>query len=151
MSQIERINDQLRRAFESEAWCGSSLREALAGVTARRALAKPLADAHCIWEIVLHVAVWKRTVRRRLEGERITVPEEGDFPHIMDTSEDAWQDALRILENAHKELKDSVICMPDSRLEEPVAEGMSSAYVTLHGSVQHDHYHAAQIMLLKKM
>ncbi len=53
MSEIERINDQLRRAFEGEAWCGSSLREALAGVTAERALAKPLANAHCIWEIVM--------------------------------------------------------------------------------------------------
>ena len=149
MSEIERINDQLRRAFEGEAWCGSSLREALASVTTGRALAKPLANAHCIWEIVLHVAVWKRTVRLRLEGERIMVPEEGDFPHVTDTSEDAWREALRILENAHKELKDSVASLPDSRLKEPVAEGMSSAYVMLHGSVQHDLYHAAQIMLLK--
>jgi uncharacterized damage-inducible protein DinB len=38
----------------------------------------------------------------------------------------------------------------ESRLDEPVAEGLSSAYVTLHGVIQHNIYHAGQISMLKK-
>ena len=34
MTEIERILDQLKRAYEGDAWHGPSVREALAGVTA---------------------------------------------------------------------------------------------------------------------
>ena len=40
--------------------------------------------------------------------------------------------------------------VPESRLDEPILEGMSSVYVTLHGVIQHDLYHAGQIAMLKK-
>ena len=150
MTEIERISDQQRRAFDKEAWCGSSLREALADVTPEKAAARPLANAHSIWEIVLHVAAWKGAVRRRIEGERVTVPDEGDYPPVLDTTEEAWGKALGVLEGNHRVLVNAVSQLPDSRLEEPIAEGMASLYVTLHGSAQHDLYHAAQIAILKK-
>ena len=68
MTEIERILDQLRRAYEGEAWHGPSVREVLAGVTAEQARERPLANAHSIWELVHHIAVWESVGRRRLEG-----------------------------------------------------------------------------------
>ena len=59
MSEIERMLDQLKRAFEGEAWHGPSVKEAIAGVTAAQAHARPLANAHSIWELVQHIAVWE--------------------------------------------------------------------------------------------
>jgi hypothetical protein len=55
MSEIHRIADQLKRSLEGEAWHGPALRELLSGVTAKQAAARPLAGAHSIWEIVLHI------------------------------------------------------------------------------------------------
>jgi uncharacterized damage-inducible protein DinB len=150
MTEVERIRDQLRRAYEGDAWCGSSLREALSGVTAERAARRPVRDAHTIWELVLHVAAWNGAVRRRLEGEPVREPAEGDFPPVTDASEAAWAGALETLAESHRRLQGAIARLDDSRLEEPVVEGMSSAYVTLHGVVQHGLYHAAQISLLKK-
>lgn len=49
MSEIRRIEDQLKRAFEKHAWHGPSVREVLSGVTARRAAAQPIANGHSIW------------------------------------------------------------------------------------------------------
>ena len=40
MNEIERIVDQLRRAFEGDAWSGPSVLELLAGVAAEQAAAK---------------------------------------------------------------------------------------------------------------
>ncbi len=80
----------------------------------------------------------------------MTVPDEGDYPPVSDTTEEAWGKALRVLEDNHRELTNAVSHLSDLRLEEPVAEGMASVYVTLHGSAQHDLYHAAQIAILKK-
>jgi hypothetical protein len=39
----------------------------------------------------------------------------------------------------------------DVRLDQPIAEGYSSVYVSLHGIVQHCIYHAGQIALLRKL
>ena len=51
------IAEQLRRAFEGDAWHGPALLELLQDVDAATAAARPLPDVHSIWELVLHVAV----------------------------------------------------------------------------------------------
>lgn len=151
MKEVERIVDQMRRAFEGGAWCGSALKEVLSDVTPFEAAARPVPNGLGIWQMVLHLAAWKGAVRQRLGGAAVSLPEEGDFPAVGDTSEAAWAAALALLERRHAELLEAVKGLPESRLEEPVAEGMSSVYVTLHGSLQHDLYHGSQIALLKKM
>ncbi len=157
MTEIERIEDQLRRAFAGDAWHGSSLIEILAGVTAEEARAKPLPNAHSIWEIVLHVAAWDGAVRQRLEGETVRAPDEGDWPEVRDTSEAAWKDALARLTKRHEELRETIKLLADEWLDEhlgqerdPPTGGGVSVYTTLHGIVQHNVYHAGQIALLKK-
>jgi uncharacterized damage-inducible protein DinB len=150
MSEIQRIEDQLKRAFEGMAWHGPSLRELLADVTAEQAAAHPLAKVHSIWEIVLHVAAWEDAVRRRLEGEPVKPSDEEDWPPVTDTSEAAWKNTLAILEHNHRQLRKTISLLSDSRLGEVIAPESASMYVTLHGIVQHDLYHAGQIALLKK-
>jgi hypothetical protein len=54
MTDIQRIEDQLRRSFAGNAWQGPAVRQLLADVTAEKAAARPLSNAHSIWEIVLH-------------------------------------------------------------------------------------------------
>ena len=148
MSEIERIADQLRRAYAGRSWHGPSLREALAGVTAERAAARPVAGAHSIWELALHAAAWQGVVRRRLEGEEVTEPEEGDWPEVGETDDAAWGRALARLDESHRKLLRTVSSLDDSRLGERV--GGVSLYAHLHGVAQHDIYHAGQIALLKK-
>ena len=151
MTEVERLIDQMRRSFYGKAWCGSALREVLADVTAEEAVSKPIPDALSIWEMVLHLAAWKGAVRQRLAGERVKLPVDGDFPPVVDMSEDAWSSTLESLERRHRELMSAVASLPASRLDEPIVEGMATVYVTLHGSVQHDLYHGSQMALLKKM
>ena len=152
MTEIERILDQLKRAFEGNAWHGPSVREALAGVTAAQAHARPLANAHSIWELVQHIAVWEDVGRRRLEGDRaqIEISSPDDWPPADDLSEAAWEQAKATLDQRHEVLVEAIARVPESRLDEPVFEGMSTIYVTLHGVIQHDLYHAGQIAMLKK-
>jgi uncharacterized damage-inducible protein DinB len=152
MTEIERILDQLRRAYEGEAWHGPSVREVLAGVTAEQARVRPLANAHSIWELVHHIAVWESVGRRRLEGDRaqINISSPEDWPPPDDASAAAWEQAKASLDRGHQALRDAIARVPESRLDEPIFEGMSTVYVTLHGVIQHDLYHAGQIAMLKK-
>jgi uncharacterized damage-inducible protein DinB len=150
MDEIKRIDEQLRRAFEGQAWHGPSLRELLADVTAAQATARPVSRAHSIWEIVRHIAAWHEGVRRRLEGERVELSAEEDWPPVANTPEAAWEDAVAALERTHTELRRTMSRLTDARLQEVVTGTDYSVDVMLHGLIQHDLYHAGQIALLKK-
>ena len=151
MSEASRIADQLRRAFDGEAWHGDSLLELLEGVSAAKAAARPLKDAHSIWELVLHITAWDGAVNRRIvSGKALTLSDEENFPSVKDTSDDAWKRALTTLEKVHEELVQTALGLPDSRLHERVAGKDYDIYFMLHGVTQHELYHAGQIALLKK-
>jgi uncharacterized damage-inducible protein DinB len=151
VSEIERISDQLKRAFEGEAWHGPSVREVLATTTCGQAAKRPIPDAHTIWEIVVHMSVWEAVVRRRLLGETITnlAPEE-DWPAVTNVTEPAWRKTLEELEKSHLQTKQAIAQLTDERLAETVPGKGYTVYVMLHGVIQHDLYHAGQIALLRK-
>ena len=153
-SEATRIADQLRRAFAGDAWHGDSLFEILNGVTAAQAAARPIKNAHTIWELVLHIAAWDNAVLRRLGGVAVELSDTQNFPTVTDASETAWRKALAEVQRVHDELVEAVSVLSDSRLDEivPGKEGAHyTFYYMLHGVVQHELYHAGQIALLKKM
>ena len=154
MSEATRIADQLTRTFAGEAWHGDSLFEILEGVTAKQAAARPIKNAHTIWELVLHIAAWDNAVLRRLGGVAVTLSDAQNFPPVTDVSETAWRKALAEVRRVHEELVKAVSVLPDSQLDEmvPGKEGAHyTFYYMLHGVAQHELYHAGQIALLKKM
>ena len=152
MTEIERILDQLKRAYEANAWHGPSVKEVLEGISAEQAHVRPLANAHTIYELVRHIAVWEDVGRRRLEGDPAEVPISSpeDWPPAEDTSEAAWEQAKAALDRGHRSLVNAIAKVSETRLDEPILEGKSTVYVTLHGVIQHDLYHAGQIAILKK-
>ncbi|HSL23175.1 MAG TPA: DinB family protein [Vicinamibacterales bacterium] len=160
MSEVALIVDELERGYAGDAWHGDPVTKILDGVTADMAARRPLPHAHSIWELVLHMAGWKREVAARMRGKPASDPAEGDWPAAPTgaaASEQAWRAALQALAAAHRELVDTVRGLPPDRLHAPVNDprnrplgtGESHA-VTLHGIAQHDAYHAGQISLLKK-
>jgi hypothetical protein len=69
---------------------------------------------------------------------------------VWEVSEIAWKRALDNLVGSHKSLRDSVKGFSDDRLEQKATGPDYSCYVVLHGMVQHNLYHAGQIVMLKK-
>jgi uncharacterized damage-inducible protein DinB len=150
VKETTRIADQLRRAFEGEAWHGPAVLAILEGVGAAEAAGRPVPGGHSFWELVLHIATWDDVVRRRLEGERAaSLSAEQDWLRA-EAGEDAWEAAKRRLVQNHERLRLAIEAFDDRRLDETVPGAEYSFYVMLHGVVQHDLYHAGQMALLKK-
>ena len=153
MSECGRLADQIRRAFEGEAWHGDSLLQILSDVNAERAAAKPIRNVHSIWELVLHISAWDRAVLRRTGGEVVNLSDEENFPLVKDTSEAAWRRTVEGMKKTHDELVNAVASFKDSRLQEQV-QGKTDDYYNFFymfaGIVQHELYHAGQIAILKK-
>jgi uncharacterized damage-inducible protein DinB len=153
MSQTALLADQIRRAFDGDAWHGDSLLELLAGVSAKRAAARPIPNAHTIWEILSHIAAWDDAVIRRIGGSAVTLTDEQNFPPVKDSSEIAWQSTIDRVKQKHTDLVKAVADFPDSRLQEQVPgkkQDYYNFYYMFSGIVQHELYHAGQIALLKK-
>ena len=154
MSETARIADQLRRAFEGEAWHGVSILPLIQDLDARNAMRRPIENSHSIWEIVAHVEVWDKAVLRRMKGEVVQPTPKEDFPPIEDSSEKAWKQMIHNLVQSHQALVKAVAAFPDERLGEKVPgkePDYQTFYFNLHGVLQHEIYHAGQIALLKKM
>jgi uncharacterized damage-inducible protein DinB len=156
-TEVARIVDQLQREHDGDPWHGSPLTAILEGIDAAGAAARPIAEAHSIWELVLHMASWKNETARRLRGAVACMPIEGDWPEVGAPTAERWQAALDALQASHEDLIAAVKALPDAKLYEPTNDTRSgplgtgvSHYVLLHGIVQHDVYHAGQIALLKK-
>jgi uncharacterized damage-inducible protein DinB len=150
MNEIERITDQIRRAYDGDAWHGPPLRAVLDGVSAETAAARPIRDAHSIREIVRHVTFWYDGVRRRIGGEVVDPQATEEWPEAAGEGEEGWRRELADLDRAHEALLGVVGPLGVEDLERTVPGQPYSAYILLHGLVQHNLYHAGQIALLKK-
>lgn len=150
MKETERIADQVKRAFEGEAWHGPSALETLQGITAQQADLRPFNNAHSIWEIALHILAWERACLRRLAGDRAELSDAEDWPPVTGADEQAWEQTKKELLQVSEELRSAILLLDDSRLDVAIIVGLSTVYVTLHGVVQHSLYHTGQIAILKK-
>ena len=150
----------LRRSFDGGAWHGPALADALAGVDARSALARPVAGAHSIGELTHHLAAWTREVARRLDGAPAAMPREGDWPAPLAPEADvdaAWRALREELAAARDALLAAVERFPAARLNERVGTGEDPALgegttfgAMLAGLAEHNAYHGGQIVVLKR-
>ena len=153
MSEIARLADQIRRAYDGDAWHGDSVVEILKGVNAKMAAAHPIKNAHSIWELLLHIAAWDGAVLTRIGGTAVQLADEQNFPPVKDTSDAAWRKAIEHAKDTHTALVKAVTVFPDARLHEQVpgkTENYYNFFYLFSGIVQHELYHAGQIALLKK-
>ncbi len=151
MSESGRIWDLLQRAYAGNAWHGPALRELLTSSSAEQAAARPIGGARTIWETALHVAAYEDVVRRRLQGEHIEeLPACEGWPEVRDTSASAWRAALTLLDDSHVRLRDAMWGFPESRLDETVPGRDYPYYLMLYGVIQHELFHAGQIVVLQQ-
>jgi uncharacterized damage-inducible protein DinB len=148
------IAEQLRNAFEGNAWHGPAVLELLTDIDVATAAAHPLPDTHSIWELVLHIAAWDDAVNRRIVlgkfGKALQLNDAENFPRVTDKSSAAWKDTIARAKKAHRELLKTVATLPDERLRERVPGKPYDVGFMLQGVAQHEIYHAGQIAILKK-
>ena len=149
-SESALIADQLRRAFDGDAWHGPALLEVLQGVDAATAAARLLPEVHTIWELLLHVAAWDGAASRRLGGETVQLTGTANFPVVPKPTQAAWREAIAHAKHTHDVLVQTVAALPETRLRERVPGKRYDFYFMLHGVAQHELYHAGQIAILKK-
>ena len=101
--------------------------ESIAGVDAAKAAAQPIAGAHSIWELVLHIAAWDKAVARRLGGDPGAVSDEENFPVVDDQSEASWQRAIETMKQNHRDLMEAAMGLrPPAELDRIAQENATA-------------------------
>jgi uncharacterized damage-inducible protein DinB len=150
-AEAARLADQLRRAFDGDAWHGPALLELLSDVDADTAAAHSLPEVHSIWELVLHIAAWDDAVNRRIVLKKaLQLNDAENFPPVEDKSPAAWKNAVAQVRKTHAALLKTVKALQDKRLRERVPGKKYDIGFMLEGVAQHELYHAGQIAILKK-
>ena len=150
-AELNRLNAQLGKALEGDAWHGPSVLETLEGVTVEQAAAHPIAGAHSIWELVLHLCGTYDLVLRRLGGDGRQLTESEDWPSVPEARAENWSDSVHVLKQLNEDLREAIRSFPPEDLDQPlVPEAPYTAYTQFIGISQHNLYHAGQIALLKK-
>ncbi len=141
-------------AYEKQSWHGPNLRGSLRGVTAEAAAWRPAKGRHNIWELVIHAAYWKYTVRRRLLGEkRGSFPIKGSnwFARTSSANERDWKQDLKLLDEVHRSMREVIAGLHQRDLNVTTPGSKSTNVRTIIGVAAHDLYHAGQIQLLKRL
>lgn len=158
LPDVERVIKELQRQHDGDPWHGPSRAAILADVSAAEAAWQPGAGAHSIWELVLHMRSWTREVERRVLGAEPAMPEDGDWPAILDTGEAAWAEAQASLDAAHEQIVVVVRRLGAERLsgmvgatrDKPLGTGITHRAM-LYSLAQHDVYHSGQVAILKRL
>ncbi len=152
-SNIQTLLDVIDQAFDHRSWHGTNLRGSVRRVTHRQAVWRPSPQRHCIWEIVLHAAYWKYTVRRRILGQkRGSFPLKGsDWFTPEETTQAAWRQAVQLLVETHQSMRSAIASLRPAQLPQIVPGGNLSYGFLISGVAAHDLYHAGQIQLLKRL
>lgn len=154
--QVALLLRLLDEAFDRRSWHGTNMRGSLRGVRVETAVWRSQPQRHNIWEIVLHVAYWKYTVRRRLLGEkRGSFPLSGTnwFARPVEGFQDglAWQADIALLVETHQSLRQAVIELSTQDLTRHAQGGTTTILTLVTGIAAHDLYHAGQIQLIKRL
>ena len=103
------LANHIKRTVTGPMWHGPALDDLLKDVTPELAAARPIAGAHSIWELVLHVTAWAEIAAARLRGETIGDPAaDEDWPPVGATDQAAWDEALQRLRDSHRPLAHAV-------------------------------------------
>ena len=151
MSEVDRILDQYDRAMNGEAWHGDPVWKILEGLTPEQAAMYARANAHNIWELVSHMTFWETEVYRRLKRLPARSPDKLNFAATPEVNAENWNKTLRDFRLSNDDFRSAVAELNDAKLGHPLPGRDKSAYVEVHGVIQHNLYHAGQIALLRKI
>ncbi len=151
-TETEVLLHALDHAYDKTSWHGPNLRGAIRGLSHIEAARRPAKGRHNVWELALHCAYWKYTVRRRLLGEkRGSFPLQGSNFFARDAKDGAaqWKSDVALLDAVHRSLREAVKRFPATRWGERVKGSRWTYRDTVAGAAAHDLYHAGQMRLVK--
>jgi uncharacterized damage-inducible protein DinB len=150
MKETARISKLFAALYDGNPWIDVTLAGTLEHISAEQAARKISPERNSIWEIVNHIIRWRLNVLDRIHGKVLQSPGSNYFEPVHDTSERAWQETLKQLEDSQAKWMAALKEFDETDFEKLYPTKLTY-YEHIHGILQHDAYHLGQVVLLAKM
>jgi len=151
--EIDYIITTLHSVLDGEPWFGRSVMSLLQEVNPAVVYKRPTENSHSLIELLYHMNTWTEFTLKRLE--RV---EEKDFAAFekldwreIEPNEHTWEKGVAQFKVTHDLIIELLGTKDDEFLSGEVDYREYNFRFLLHGIIQHDIYHAAQIAYLKKL
>ncbi len=151
MTLSQHIAQHLFDVHEGDNWTDVNLKTTLKDITWQQAEAVTSASKNSIAALVHHIGFYTNVVQQRLEGTDPPINDKNGFDHLEIKNDDDWKDLVEECFRTSADLVSYLQNYPDDKLFVPVMENKSTAYKSLHGLIEHAHYHLGQIVLIKHL
>ena len=152
-TEILRIAEQLKEAYEGAPWFGKNTKALLQEAETVNVFEKP-AGQHNLLELLWHILTWREftLTRMRPDPEKNSAYfEQHDWRWLDHSKKFLWDTGLKKFGELHNELVEVLQQQQDSLLIERVPERDYNFRNLLYGIVQHDIYHLGQIAYITKL
>lgn len=150
MTHNEAIARRLAEMFDGHAWHGPNVLATLRDLAPAQAAATPVAGAHSIWALALHMDTWQRVVARRLVGDNSEVGDAENFPPVPPPDHAAWGALLARLAESDAAVRAAVLASEPARLDPASDQFDERLHRNVLGAISHLAWHAGQIAILRR-
>ena len=130
-------------------WTDANVKDSLTGISWQQARLSP-GGANSIAVLLYHMQFYNDVISDRLKGEKKDASHESSF-EVSINNEGDWlaiqENYFRSADNLHQQM----LSLDEQYLFKKIAHSDSTIYKSLHGVIEHIHYHLGQINLLKKL
>lgn len=151
MTLTDAIAQHIIDAHEGDNWTDVNIKNSLQDISLKEALTVTKASANTISALLHHITFYNEVVLERLHGSNPKINDANGFNIPILSDQEEWQQLKqRNLQSAHN-LAEAVKKFPEEKLFLPIVPGLSIAYKTLHGVIEHAYYHLGQMVLLRNL
>lgn len=132
-------------------WTDVNIESVLKDISWKDAIEITNASPNSIASIVHHIWFYNEVIRKRIQGIKTEISIANGFDLQPITNEADWALLRDQTYASAVALASEVERLMDDMLFKPVLPGYSTFYKTLHGLVEHTHYHLGQIVIIKNL
>jgi uncharacterized damage-inducible protein DinB len=151
MKITEFIAQHITEVHEGGNWTEVNIKDTLADVGYEEATTVTRASYNTVAALVHHLSFYNDVVIQRLSGNDPDISESNGFDMAEIKNENDWIQLKKRNTQSAQQLASAVREFPEGKIFELTVTGHATHYKTLHGVIEHAHYHLGQIVLLKKL
>ena len=151
MKLTDHIAQHITDVHIGDNWTDVNIKNTLQNVSWQEAVTVTISSANTIAALLYHITFYTKIVLERLKGNKPFISDANGFDMAVLNTENDWLDLQRKNYQSAQNLAETVKQFPEEKLFEPVISGSSTAYKTLHGVIEHTHYHLGQIVIIKNL
>jgi uncharacterized damage-inducible protein DinB len=151
MKLTDHIAQHVIDVHTGDNWTDVNIKNTLENISLQEAVAVTNASVNTIAALLHHITFYNEVALERLKGNNPFIGSSNGFD-VPDLNEEKdWMELKKRNVESAQNLAEAIKEFPETKLFEQILPGSSIVYKTLHGVIEHSHYHLGQIVIIKNL